>query len=272
MSELINRNTPLRRPRNSIAIPFLFNKIQNIRNPITNILKLIEIGKLSAGILHDLMGPVTALTLYTSQLELEKSDPRTTAVIESSKRIEELLGLVRKHFRSETLVDEYFSVKETIKNVMTLLHYKSTKNNVRLIMIGKPDLEINGKQLLFYQIIINLVSNAIDSYQIIQTEKEEEKRKDVIIKIEETEENLINIYVKDFGCGLTPKQQRKIFKCFYSDKSNGTGIGLAVVQQIVRKNFNGKIRFSSELNKGSTFIVSIPMENKIDRKFFLFKR
>lgn len=253
MLGLIQEKSPLRNPRNSIAIPFLFRKAKSIWSPVTNILRLIEVGRLSTGLLHDLMGPVTALTIFTSQLS--KDDPRTSAVIESSKRIEELLNLTRNQFQSENIAVN-FSVKETVQNAMELLRYRAIRNRVRLVSINNEDLYLHGKQIFFYQVVINLISNAIDSYQT-----ENNGIRDVVIKTERLSE-FLSITVKDFGCGLTDKQQKKIFKCFYSSKSNGTGIGLCVVQQIVKRNFGGTIKFSSELNKGSTFVVSIPINQK----------
>jgi signal transduction histidine kinase len=250
------KNTELRTPRNSIAIPFLYQITQVLWKPLNNVYRLMELGKISSGLLHDLMGSVTAITIYTSQLK--ENDPKTRAVIESSKKVEELIELIREQIKN-TEHSEFISVKESINNVMELLKNKAIKNKVRLISITNTDLKIFGRKIFFYQIIMNLISNAIESYN-----SDKFIKRNIIVKTQVENNNMV-ISIRDFGCGMNKKEQKKIFRCFYSKKENGTGIGLFVVYGMLKKHFKGKIKFSSEPNKGSVFYLSIPLNSPTPR-------
>ncbi len=110
------------------------------------------------------------------------------------------------------------------------------------------------KQML--RVFNNLLKNAIQSY---------EKDKTAYITIECLKEgNEAVIRIKDKGCGIPDSQKDKIFKPYFTTKTGGLGLGLAMVKNII-EGFNGSISFESEANEGSTFIIRMPLLNE-DKK------
>jgi len=100
------------------------------------------------------------------------------------------------------------------------------------------------------QVLINLLLNAlhaVDDGGLVAV-------KSGVIK----EQKRVRVEVVDNGCGIAPENMDKIFEPFFSTKADGTGLGLAVSYGIVR-NHNGEIRVSSEMGRGSRFIVEFPI-------------
>ena len=85
------------------------------------------------------------------------------------------------------------------------------------------------------------------------------------IFVNEKKDNNAEITVTDQGCGIAPENQKKIFDRFFRVENNihtikGTGLGLHLVKQTVEKYHNGKVFINSELGKGSTFGIILPIE------------
>jgi len=100
------------------------------------------------------------------------------------------------------------------------------------------------------QVLINLLLNAlhaVDDYGLVTVKSTVDAGKGSII-----------LEIADNGCGIPPDHMKKIFDPFFSTKSNGTGLGLAVSYGIVR-NHDGDIWVLSEPNKGTTFIIEFPI-------------
>jgi light-regulated signal transduction histidine kinase (bacteriophytochrome) len=114
---------------------------------------------------------------------------------------------------------------------------------------------VNGDEKLLVQLFQNLIGNAI-KYRSQETPKIHISAK--------KEKNQHVISVKDNGIGIPPKQKERIFRIFQrlhrNDEYPGTGIGLAIAQNIVHQH-KGKISVESELCKGTTFYFTIPIQD-----------
>ena len=139
--------------------------------------------------------------------------------------------------------------------------------NVRLIIIGiildedfiefYSNLEeiitkIDRTQLI--RIITNLVKNAL------QAIPEEQEIKKISVSVNKEANNAI-ITVKDNGKGIAIADFDRIFEPKFTTKSSGMGLGLGIIKNII-ENYNGTITFTSKINKGTTFTVSLPITNQ----------
>ena len=109
--------------------------------------------------------------------------------------------------------------------------------------------KIDRTQLI--RIITNLVKNAIQSIP------EEQVEKHILVSVNEDGENVI-ISVKDNGIGIDPENREHVFEPKFTTKTSGMGLGLGIIKNII-ENYKGTITFETELGKGSTFIVSLPI-------------
>jgi len=106
---------------------------------------------------------------------------------------------------------------------------------------------------LMLRVFNNLIKNSIQAIP-------EEKQGEILVNLTQ-KDGYIEIAVQDNGVGIPKKEQSKIFVPNFTTKSTGTGLGLAMVKQII-ENHNGKIWFETEENIGTVFNVSIPKQEK----------
>lgn len=232
---------------------------------INQLYRLAEFGRLSSGIFHDLINPLTAVSLNLEQVKGEAGNKELTnkeilraksylnQALLATHKMEGLIAGVKKQIQKENGPIAFTPSRE-ITEIIQILTYKARNANVLIDFIGEDDLIFIGDPIKFGQIIINLLANAIDaseSYSASQTIK---------IKLAQKDSEL-TITVQDQGSGIAPENINKIFEPFFSTKTKsgqGLGIGLATTKDIIEKNFGGTIRVISQLGEGSLFTVSLP--------------
>lgn len=227
------------------------NKFFKLPRSIDNILHFITLGRLATGIFHDLINPLTAL-LITLNNSNQKSE-----ILESSKNLSDFIEIIQKQIKNNQ-INESFCISKTIEETLILIKYKALLNNVRLININESTVYIFGKRSVIIRTLLNLINNAIDSYENCPREKQ-----DVVIS-SYSDNDFVYISVKDYGCGISKQNQRKIFRYFYTNKKTGTGIGLASSHHLIKKEFSGKIKIESLLGEGSNFIIKIPLKTSVN--------
>jgi len=145
-----------------------------------------------------------------------------------------------------------FDLMELFEEVVDQLENKASKKNIGLSYIKEENVYVMGDQRRIYQVVLNLVSNAI---------KYTDKKGEVTISYEENED-LISISVEDTGDGIPEKDVNRIFERFYrvdksrSKEKGGTGLGLAIVKHII-EGHNSKIDVHSQVGVGSRFTFQL---------------
>lgn len=224
---------------------------KNYKNDLSQIEKYAQIGKLSSGLIHDLISPITSLSLQLEVLNSKdyKNEKYLNSIKDSIENVANYSKLIKSYI-SNNQKELKIDLIKTINEAVSLISYKAIKENIQIQFIGEEKIFIKTKPILIYQIIISLLSNAIESF-----DKNGHNRK-IIIKIYR-EQNKIFFSIKDFGRGI--KNTKIIFKTFYTTKkeTGGTGIGLSTVKHIVEKEFHGKIFVESSPNIGSEFKIII---------------
>ena len=228
--------------------------------------KLESIGTLASGIAHDfnnLLGSVlvqaeVALRELTtgSNPEEELKTIRNVA-ISGSEIVRELMIYAGKESATVELVD--FS--RIIQEMLELLKVSISKHAVLEANLGKnlPPIRANAAQLR--QIVMNLITNASDAigdrdgFILLSTRCVRVDQDSQLGHLDEGEYTLLE--VSDTGCGMTPGMEAKVFDPFFTTKFAGHGLGLAIVDGIVR-GLRGMIRLKSEPGKGTTFQILLP--------------
>ena len=146
-----------------------------------------------------------------------------------------------------------FTIEELVKRVDILMKHelKHSLINMNVHMNVDSSLTLKGDINSLIQVLNNLISNAIQSY-------EGAENKDIDLDFNLVNKNLV-ISVKDYGKGIPKEVQEKLFKEMITTKGkNGTGLGLFMSYSNIRAHFNGNIKFESEVGKGTTFSVILP--------------
>jgi len=221
--------------------------------------KFVEFGKLASGLFHDLASPLTALSLTLRQLKetdkgsAQKSQEYLEQAFVASHKVENFLVNAKKQLRSEGL-EQNFVLNEEINDVIGLLSHKARKANVVLRFENTTQASVFGESVKFYQVVLNLVSNAIEACE----EKPDQSNKEILIKLIINNSSVV-LTIHDCGIGIPTEHVKNIFQPFFTTKRNtgALGLGLSTTKQIITDSFHGTIDVQSS-SEGTTFIVTIP--------------
>lgn len=223
--------------------------------------KLALLGKLTAGLLHEIRNPLTAIKLnldYMKMLEDELSGELAESVTSS------LAAFDRVHFIIEDVLD--FTRKSSNQMKLTCINSVTDRSleilaitaSKRGIRINKeydtsiPGIVANENKIL--QVFLNLIGNAVDASK---------DKSNVIIRTKwysNSDNNKILWEVEDFGCGIKPEDKQKILEGFYTSKTQGTGLGLSVCKRLLDE-IEAELNFESEYTQGSKFSIIFRAEN-----------
>ena len=237
---VLNDVSRLRRLEN-LRREFAANVSHELRTPITSIRGFVE--TLQDGALDD---PPTArrfLDILAAQAE------RLNAIVEDLL----LLARVEKDQEGCTLAKEPCELRGILQAAILSCSAKAADRGVELALDCAPDLQVTAAPVLLQQAVHNLLDNAITySPRGGRVEVRGSRR-----------ESGSAVTVQDWGCGIAPEHQSRIFERFYRvDKARsrdlgGTGLGLAIVKHIVQAH-GGRVTVDSAPGQGSTFTLALP--------------
>ena len=236
---------------------------------INQLYRLAEFGRLSSGIFHDLINPLTAVSLNLEQVRIKGEQKLLSAksylnqAILATHKMEGLVISIKKQIQKEGGAC-LFSVNEEIKEIIEILSYKSRKANTIIKFEANAEFNLYGDSIKFSQIISNLLANAVEACEKKEILRDNADIPIIKIFLKQTEKYL-NIMISDPGVGISSENISKIFETFFSTKTKegqGLGIGLASVKNIVEKDYKGTIEVESEINNGTKFIINLPYEKK----------
>ena len=227
--------------------------------------KMEAVGRLATGIAHDFNNLITVLMGYSDELleEVPEDSPIRKPVEEVKRAVERAAGLTQQLLafsRRQHTATQRIDVNVTVANMQGLLK-RLLGPEIRLEVSLDPEVGvIEADPAQVGQIVMNLAVNARDAMKgggrlSIATANVElgAEHLDVIPGAH------VMIEVHDTGVGMSPEVQRKLFEPFFTtkDAGQGTGLGLSMVNAIVRQS-GGQVTVTSELGKGATFRVYFP--------------
>ncbi len=236
-------------------------KRQQVNKQLQHADKLASLGRLAASIAHEFGNPVLGLNYLLKELIAdgklsEKHHMMVGLGVDECKRMQNLIQNLRQLSRPSTMTQKSVEPNNLVQNSL-LFHKKSFSNHgitlEQSLEQNLPDIYVIEDQIT--QVFFNLISNAVDA--MVETGGF------LTVSTSTTEMNVI-ISFRDSGPGMSKEHQEHIFEPFFSTKPEmeGTGLGLYISYNII-KNHGGNIVVSAVSEQGSTFTVSIPIENAI---------
>lgn len=221
--------------------------------------KLAYTAALAAGIAHDFRNILSGMIGQAELIELENNNPKLKEdarhIIEAGRRGSNLIEQLLELGRSDSSEYQVMDISESLANMLQIARVQLPPD-IELSVHTEPGLPLvraNAAQL--EQVLLNLISNAAQAMQNNQG------RIEVFLSHCESkgDEIGVSLSVKDNGIGIDPENLQHIFKPFWSTRkqNGGTGLGMAMVQRIVRWH-NGMVEVSSTLGQGTTIKVSLP--------------
>jgi len=220
--------------------------------------RLATIGQLAAGVAHELNNPLGGILVY-SHLLLEKMDSNDTRkdqlekIVTQATRCKNIVkGLLDFSRQTEPKLD-FTNMNALLQSTLSLVENQALFQNIHITKKFQPDLPKTAlDKAQIQQVFLNIILNAAEAMN---------GKGELIIATKVTKDDQsMEIEFSDTGCGISEVHLDKLFEPFFTTKEigHGTGLGLAISYGIIQKH-NGTIKAKSQVGKGTTFTVKIPI-------------
>ena len=219
--------------------------------------RMESIGTLAAGIAHEVGNPLTSISSLVQVILRTSADEFTKEKLELIKsqitRIARIIRDLVDFSRPSTYVVKSTDVNQTLREAWNIVQYGKKVRDIKVELSMAEDLpmlEVVPDQLS--QVFINILINSVDSI--------EGKPGSIWIR-SRAEGEQVTVQIRDTGKGISPEHCEKVFEPFFTTKEvgKGSGLGLWVSYGIV-KSFDGDILLQSDVGKGSTFTIVLPVK------------
>lgn len=220
------------------------------------------VGQMAASIAHEIRNPMTSLKGFTDLLKLnanEESKMYLSIIDNELQRMGDILTQMLDLAKPVSNEQNIFELQSVVQQVVDFMMPDALMKNVVIQLDVLPSMfQVRGNQNRLKQVLINLIKNAIEAMTTGGTISIE-------ISMENTSEVVVSII--DNGSGMSKDTFENLFLPFYTTKSTGTGLGLAFVKKVIEE-LNGEVIVESELNKGTTFRLYVPICQYISGELF----
>jgi two-component system NtrC family sensor kinase len=232
---------------------------QATRQQIGQSEKLASLGRLAAGVAHEINNPLTGVLTFAHLLrekpnmdEQDKAD--LDLIIRETTRAAEIVRRLLDFSRERPVMIERLNINEVVRRTLQLIRNQKLFEGIVINEnLGENLPEVNGDMNRLQQVFLNLTLNSCEAMPHGGT-----------IAIRTAMHNgEVRLEIADTGFGIKPEVMERIFEPFFTTKpvGQGTGLGLAVTYGIVQQH-GGSIEVESEEGKGTKFIIALPVENK----------
>ncbi len=191
--------------------------------------RLAAIGRLATGLAHEIRNPLGGIAgsieLLKTSPSLTEEDRRLCEIVQrEADRLNDLVGDMLDLARPRTPQPEPLDVTQLARDVVTLAGTSGRGKDVLVQFEGPPSLVLRADGAQLRQVLWNLVRNAVQASSAGDA---------VLVRIERREGGDVSISVSDRGPGIPKEARDRIFDAFFTTRSHGTGVGLAVVKRII---------------------------------------
>lgn len=238
--------------------------LERTQSELERVARVTTMGELTASIAHEINQPLAALVtnanaclrwLDREPAELEEAKEAARRIIRDGKRGSEVIARIRALLKKEDAVRVPLSINETIGDILALT--QSEMEGIVLETNLDPHLpETPADRVQIQQVMLNLILNAVDAMN--STSSCEKKLQ--IRTCYDTNRG-IEVAVRDSGIGLPPNRAEKVFETFFTTKTGGLGMGLAICRSIVEQH-GGRLWAEANADAGATFRFTLPSEEE----------
>jgi two-component system sensor kinase FixL len=237
-------------------------ELRRKQHELEHISRVSTMGEIAASLAHELNQPLTAI-LSNAQAGLRLLDrPGTDQteireilqdVVADDKRAGNVIGNLRTMLRRGKTERRRMDLAGTVRDVLMLLHSELVGQHVEVETALAADSFVLADRTQTEQVLLNLVMNGIDAMR--QRPAPERRLRIEVSRIDDT---AARIAVRDSGMGISDDDLEQVFHAFWTTKTLGMGMGLAVCKSIV-DSCGGRIWVERNNDRGVTFFVTLPL-------------
>ncbi|MBY5897789.1 trifunctional serine/threonine-protein kinase/ATP-binding protein/sensor histidine kinase [Rhizobium ruizarguesonis] len=226
--------------------------------------RVATMGQLTASIAHEVNQPLAAsLTNAQAALRwlgshppnLEEVAQALGRIVDNANRAGDVIGRIRALVKKEPPRKGQFDLNEAIRHVIALTGSEVLRQGVTLQTEFATSLpSVEGDRVQVQQVVLNLIMNAIEAMSGIDAEERE-----LLISTEIAASGGVVVGVRDSGPGMDPQTMDRLFEAFYTTKSSGMGMGLAICRSIIEAH-GGQMWAAANDPRGALFLFSLPLQ------------
>ncbi len=239
-------------------------KLQETHLQLVNSEKMASLGKLAAGIAHEINNPLGGILIYASLMmeDLPEDDPKRAdlaRIVQEAGRCKEIVKSLLEFARQTEPKKEPTDINRAIQDGLFFLVNQALFHNIRIVKELDPSLPlVHGNASQLKQVFMNIIVNAAEAMHGNGT---------LTIKTSfSSDENKVTIEFTDTGEGIPEENLSRIFDPFFTTKDvgKGTGLGLATSFGIIEEH-GGRINVKSKVGEGATFSIELPVHLETSR-------
>lgn len=240
-----------------------------MREEIAHMNRVASMGQLAASLAHELAQPLTAIlnnaqaaAHFASCLEPDLAEVRAALaeIREDDLRAKSILQNMRAMFQQHAIASQELDLNRIVDDVNQLTRNDALLRGVKLELVRAPGgVQVRGDEIVLRQVLLNLINNGIEAMKHLPSEK----RILTVTTAIDRSANSGTLVVEDRGSGISEENKPKLFKPFFTTKSEGLGMGLSICRSLIQS-LGGSISYEDRPKPGAAFRVELPLAGQQD--------
>ena len=237
-------------------------RLRQLESDLAHLNRLSMMGELTASLAHEILHPIATARnnarAATRFLELKPPNlgevrEALDCIVRDADRAKDIVGRVRDHIRKAPPRKDWFEINGAIEDVIVMARTTIDKNKILVrtdfLSSGTP---VEGDRVQLQQVVLNLILNAVEALSSV-----EDGARELSIRTEQDKTGGVLVAVRDSGPGIDKKHFERVFDPFYTTKTSGVGMGLAICRSIIVAH-GGRLWADVNEPRGAVFQFVLP--------------
>ena len=236
-------------------------KLRQLEEDLAHINRVSMMGELAASLGHEIKQPMAAAVtdaktclrwLMRDQPDLKEARDAASRMVEDTLRAVDIINRTSSLYKKGAPQRELVNVNEVVNDILALLRNEAIRYGISIRRELADDLPpIMADRVQLQQVLMNLMINSIDAMKGVDSTPE------LVITSQRDSKDQLLVSISDTGVGL-PQEMGRIFDAFFTTKSHGTGMGLAISRSIIESH-GGRLWAASNSGRGAIFYFTLPL-------------
>jgi len=245
--------------------------LRKSRAELAHLTRVMTLGELASSIAHEINQPLTAIVangngcvrwLAGDSPNLDEAREAARRIIRDGNRAGDVITRIRALLRKTDIEKTQLDINQIVQEVVLLLQNEAMQNGVVLRTELAADFPpVFADRVQLQQVILNLVVNGIEA-----TARVTDRARELLITCDRYESDKVLVAVQDSGIGIDPQNLERIFDAFYTTKSQGIGMGLAISRSII-EDHGGRLWAQPNAARGATFQFTLGAGRREARRY-----